>query len=434
MDKAFIKQIVIELTDDYTEQQILNAFQNFYYRQNWKINTKCLIFSHSTYTWNKAIIKDIYMDNKEEWLKVKYKNKSKEIQRYNQDIQPIIYAQHPHQIIKYINTKSQLNQLQQIKLHDKIKTIPYQDATIYLIIGYNRLYCRYPVIDIATLCQMYYGYYHHQLITFTTNKIIGTIPTGNCDSIWKLTATQIMPSGSHKIVSMEQWLLLKQYITIDHQSIVYLKAGVDTGVYLIGTDDKLVRVDTNVSGTYSEIFTVFLSSRNGRKLFSRQWKEFEEGLWNLFVCHRLYMPQLMNIKEQQIWDIIRFLYVIRFSNEIKRHLPVMILDENDAKKMIPEGFGVKKHEPYDGEVVQESSLYGKIKRKGDWKATVLKYDKGKCLECGCYVFLPLGAGMGRLDCVLFEIGKKADKVMINFKVTCLNQDLDFPTHIDHDFT
>ena len=111
-----------------------------------------------------AIIQNITMGDMEEWLTVKYKNKSKQIQRYNRYIQPIPYIPYNHKILKYIINKSKKRKFSQI--YQRIQAMSPNNATIFLIHGYLRLFSRYFVSDIAALCQYFYGIYHPKLITF----------------------------------------------------------------------------------------------------------------------------------------------------------------------------------------------------------------------------------------------------------------------------
>ena len=199
--------------------------------------------------------------------------------------------------------------------------------------------------------------------------------------------------------------------------MVLLKDSVaDPQVYLFNMDDsKSVLLKRIYSDTEILIprLSVELDSAVSHRS-NRKWDELGQGLWNLFICDRLYMKELEDIKMQQIWNVIRFLYIIRFAQEIEEHLPVMILDENDAKKRIPLGFG---------KVGQVSRLYGKSEGKGDWEASVLEYECRIRLRCCCYVFTPYGTDMGKLDSVLFGIWKENGKVMIKFEVNRLKKHL-----------
>eukprot|EP01084_Bolivina_argentea_P286405 491278_1 len=59
-------------------------------RENWKVNSFCMIYSRSKSQWFEGKIIEIYGELEDEWLVVKYNNKStKEIQRNSKDLKPV---------------------------------------------------------------------------------------------------------------------------------------------------------------------------------------------------------------------------------------------------------------------------------------------------------------------------------------------------------
>eukprot|EP01084_Bolivina_argentea_P122917 217837_1 len=59
-------------------------------RENWKVNSFCMIYSRSKQQWFEGKIIKTYGKLDDEWLVVKYNNKStKEIQRNSKDLKPV---------------------------------------------------------------------------------------------------------------------------------------------------------------------------------------------------------------------------------------------------------------------------------------------------------------------------------------------------------
>lgn len=59
------------------------------YRYQWNIKSKVEVYSKTFNKWCLGEIINIFQDNEGEWLRVKYQNKQKSLQRYNQQIRPI---------------------------------------------------------------------------------------------------------------------------------------------------------------------------------------------------------------------------------------------------------------------------------------------------------------------------------------------------------
>eukprot|EP01084_Bolivina_argentea_P096624 173708_1 len=94
----------------YEKQEIIKGIDNFNERLLWDVDSMCLIHSRKTNTWCSGRIMNIIVNEKtnEEWLKVKYKNNStqygKNVQRFNENIQPINSIQYDHKIVTFILT------------------------------------------------------------------------------------------------------------------------------------------------------------------------------------------------------------------------------------------------------------------------------------------------------------------------------------------
>ena len=170
MDPEFTKQIIKNLSKSHSKYDITASIANINDRINWDIGSLCLVYSRKQRNWNEGMINNIYIDSNDnkEWIKVKYSTKSKTIQRFCRDIQPIENHTYKPKLVEYIFTKwvnkdiyEQINRGHQI-----LKGIPNHLPSNYLIVAFIRPVGRYIVDVITQMIEYYYGQYCHKLIDF----------------------------------------------------------------------------------------------------------------------------------------------------------------------------------------------------------------------------------------------------------------------------
>eukprot|EP01084_Bolivina_argentea_P156136 272088_1 len=109
MDKETMKYMITQLFYTHQKEDIFNAIKNVNARLAWHTNSFCSIYSRSVNKWFEGHITKIIFETGE-WLIIKYSNgKTKKIQRFCSDIQPINYEHNINpnvqKIIKFISNK-----------------------------------------------------------------------------------------------------------------------------------------------------------------------------------------------------------------------------------------------------------------------------------------------------------------------------------------
>ena len=309
MDRQTLKGILEQLVKDYNQQEILSTFANFNKRKDWTIGSKCSVFSCSKQIWINGIIKNVFMEDIEEWLTVKYGNKTKQIQRYHQDIQPIPYTPYNYNVLKYITSKSKSNSImvERVKfnrIYKKIQSMPLEVATSYLVHGYIRLYSRYIVTDIVMICQNFFGCYHANLFTFYQQPEVITLH--DIKKICEIWAEQYIFEEYPFMAYGKMHYSGTRIDYLDHQHPICLSNKV-----------SIMPIEDNKWNKWSNKLDLVLRFGNelGNTLIM--------NIWNLFVWNRLYLPELVDIEQQQIWKLIQFLWMIKSG---KLHYPHLLLD------------------------------------------------------------------------------------------------------------
>eukprot|EP01084_Bolivina_argentea_P098685 177349_1 len=202
MQNSVAKDVVTRLFYNYTKQDLFNGIHNANIRISWHVNSLCCVFSRSNEQWYKGKIKNIFITDypKQEWLIVNYgKNKTKKIQRFCMDIQPIDYIDNKSEtlteIIQYIFNKLKFKRHNTNFIPQPFTLIPVNELKIYLIHGYIRNIARYIVYDINLICMQYYGEYPYISISIKANnskhsRYFQWIEETNYPSLTKYTFTK----------------------------------------------------------------------------------------------------------------------------------------------------------------------------------------------------------------------------------------------------
>eukprot|EP01083_Nonionella_stella_P289917 986539_1 len=81
----------IKLNDNKEEIKLDNKEENDPEIENWKVGSKCEIYSKAATKWVEGIITEIYDDDEGEWLRVQYLgDKAKDVQRYSEFVRKIV--------------------------------------------------------------------------------------------------------------------------------------------------------------------------------------------------------------------------------------------------------------------------------------------------------------------------------------------------------
>ena len=315
-----------------------------------------------------------------------------------------------------------------------------------LVHGYIRLNCKYFISDLVQLCILYHQHwtelvsFHDKESEWFTNSTEREIDIFQHEDIVKYPLTQYI-YDKYQIVFVSipasMRILWKGFLCVNMQNHeVYqltcqlpcdknpfhislseaLQLSNPDSIYFSKRSQWLKPAKPNNMTHYADT-----SSDSLIRCEYEIWKDFEYGLWDLFVNNQLFNGRLQKIEEQGIWKVIQFLAVIKYEYEHGNRsgyagftLPTLILSGSDC----PDNYFPDLMNRY-----YETIYYENFNVFKDCNAMIDEYEKDERLRCHCYLYVDWGEGywfgLGNrrvLYRARFEISKLKDRdVIVKFE-------------------
>lgn len=177
-----------------------------------------------------------------------------------------------------------------------------------------------------------------------------------------------------------------------------------------------------ISGSLAKYF-----DQDAPKKCTINWISFTNNLWSMFILHKLYSPSADDdyVKEQPIWRVIQFLFVLYFGWRLKTKI---IVPQIHFAATWP--FPNREYEEY-GHSNRNWTDKSEDKEKMKADTGITRYEKGESMQAVCYLSVDWGGKqVGDFDRYLylatFDISKENDD-----SKAALRMDFEVAKSIEH---
>ena len=155
---------------------------------------------------------------------------------------------------------------------------------------------------------------------------------------------------------------------------------------------------------YQPVWYTFNTNRNEQV----EWDDFRSAVWEAFVNNRLYYYNYddddkkdsnnnisintctpIAIENQPIWDLVFFIFLIYSGKRDNRQAKLILKpDDLNNQKLSEKDKGKNKDKEkskVDEEIIEFNPKYRNMKIPNDINAKIISFEKGKAIECQCYV-------------------------------------------------
>ena len=146
-----------------------------------------------------------------------------------------------------------------------------------------------------------------------------------------------------------------------------------------------------------------------RRLTNRPWTSFTDNLWSMFILNKLYIPSAdaEYMKEQPIWRVVRFLFVLHFAYKQRKKI---IVPQIHFVATWPFPDSASSNGQYLG---WGRSRASEDEEKMKMDTGITRYDKGVSMQAVCYLSVDWGGYRSddfdrNLYLATFDISKEND--------------------------